>query len=1066
MPAAKPRRAPKKRRLSPLRLDKRLVLFRFLLQQFGVDSFEDLVKHLKDSDAELLDEDNVSQFHHLLAAHFPHTNQGGRAALTADDLRRYDDNIVSHTGAISARRGETIRWKYFQYLALLFTEIYLDRFFDDADALLDQLNRFVSTLNADALRDGPVDSYKPSDLRSLAFWMATGSGKTLLMHVNILQFRHYLARHGRQGEINRTILVTPNEGLSRQHQDEFDRSGLDAELFAKDGSSVFAGHFIEILDIHKLAEASGEKTIAVDAFERNNLVLVDEGHRGAGGVNWKEKRDRLAADGFSFEYSATFGQAIKAANDEDLAQEYARAILFDYSYRFFYADGYGKDYQILNLADDATDTEHLYLIAALLSFYQQLRVYEEQRAALKPYNLERPLWVFVGGSVTQKLGKAEGTDIQRILGFLSRFVQQRDESIGLLNRLLSGDTGLVAYGRDVFAGKFGYVFQTGIAGDRLFADILRRLFNAETNAPLRIEELKGADGELALRLGTAEPFGVINIGDAHGLAKLLENDDRFHVVESEFAPSVFARLAEPESRVDLLIGSKKFTEGWNSFRVSSLGLMNVGKSEGSQIIQLFGRGVRLRGRDGTLKRSRHLVGDQPPDALRYLETLSVYGLHADYMTQFKQFLEEEGLPVNDNVEEIVLPVDKFLPDAPLKTIRLRDDLSFQRDGPLVTLELPTPRFPQQPIPLDYTPKLQVMVSQGLAGADPTAVDQDARLLPEHVAFLNLDALYFALVRYKEERSWSNLTVQRHIVGQILADDGWYSLTAPKAALSFDGPEPLRRIPIWQEIALSLLKKYVERFYKHAREKFEAPLRMYAPLQENDPNFIPEYQIAAPSDSPFLSHLRKIKDELVAGTFTGCEFGNLNALAWDRHLYKPLLYLGSKDIEIKPVPLNEGERDFVIDLRSYYASNLAFFADKELYLLRNLSSGKGVGFFEAGNFYPDFILWLLIGDRQYITFIDPKGIRQLGPNDTKILFSQTIKDIEAQLGDPDVILDSYIVSGTRRRALASWGLSDQQFRDRHVLFRLDDPTTYIETMLQMILTNNTSVPAVAGAGDVD
>lgn len=1064
MPAPKTRRAPK-RRLSPLRLDQRLVLFRYLLRQFGVDSLEELAKYLKDPDAELLDEDNVSRFHHLLAAHFPHISQGGQSTLTTDDLRRYDDNIVSHTLAISARRGETIRWKYFQYLALLFAEIYLDRFFGNADGLLDQLNQFVAPLNANALREGPVDSYAPRDLRSLAFWMATGSGKTLLMHVNILQFRHYLARHGRAGEINRTILITPNEGLSRQHLDEFIRSGLDAELFVKDGSSVFAGHFIEILDIHKLAETSGDKTIAVDAFERNNLVLVDEGHRGAGGVNWKEKRDRLATDGFSFEYSATFGQAIKAANDEELAQEYARAILFDYSYRFFYADGYGKDYQILNLADDAADSEHLYLTASLLSFYQQLRIYEEHRAALKPYNLERPLWVFVGGSVTQTVNNA-GTDIQRILGFLSRFVRRRDESIGLLNRLLSGATGLVANGRDVFAGKFGYLADTGLRGDRLFDDILRRLFNAATTADLRIEELKGADGELSLRLGNAEPFGVINIGDAHGLAKLLENDDRFHVAETEFASSVFARLADPDSRINILIGSRKFTEGWNSFRVSSLGLMNVGKSEGSQIIQLFGRGVRLRGRDGSLKRSSAVPGPRPPDELRYLETLSVCGLRADYMAQFKQFLEEEGLPVNDNVEEIVLPVVKFLPDAPLKTIRVRDNLSFLRDGPVVTLALPTAAFPKQPIPLDYTPKLQIMVSQGLASPDLTAVNQDAWLRPDHVAFLDHNALYFALVRYKEERGWSNLVIQPQIVRQLVADRSWYTLTAPAAALSFEGPEPLRRIRLWQEIALSLLKKYVDRFYKHAREAYEAPLRVYAPLQADDPNLIGEYQVSASSDSPFLAHLRRIASELAAGTFTECQFGTLSALEWDRHLYKPLLYLGSKDIDVKPVPLNEGERDFVLALRNSYLGNQEFFLDKELYLLRNLSSGKGVGFFEAGNFYPDFILWLLIGERQYITFVDPKGIRQLGPDDPKILFSQTIKVIEAQLGDPDVTLDAYIVSGTRRRDLASWGLTDQQFRDRHVLFRLDDPA-YIETMLNMILTDERpSVVASAGVNAQD
>ena len=37
-------------------------------------------------------------------------------------------------------------------------------------------------------------------------------------------------------------------------------------------------------------------------------------------------------------------------------------------------------------------------------------------------------------------------------------------------------------------------------------------------------------------------------------------------------------------------------EGWNSWRVSNMGLLNIGRNEGSEIIQLFGRGVRLRGR--------------------------------------------------------------------------------------------------------------------------------------------------------------------------------------------------------------------------------------------------------------------------------------------------------------------------------------------------------------------------------------------------------------------------------------------------------------------------------------
>lgn len=78
----------------------------------------------------------------------------------------------------------------------------------------------------------------------------------------------------------------------------------------------------------------GDKTVAVDAFEGNNLVLIDEGHRGvAAGEEgaWMRFRNALCEQGFSFESSATFGQAVKG--NKALTEPYAKSILFDYSYR-------------------------------------------------------------------------------------------------------------------------------------------------------------------------------------------------------------------------------------------------------------------------------------------------------------------------------------------------------------------------------------------------------------------------------------------------------------------------------------------------------------------------------------------------------------------------------------------------------------------------------------------------------------------------------------------------------------------------------------------------------------
>ena len=45
------------------------------------------------------------------------------------------------------------------------------------------------------------------------------------------------------------------------------------------------------------------------------------------------------------------------------------------------------------------------------------------------------------------------------------------------------------------------------------------------------------------------------------------------------------------------------------------------------------------------------------------------------------------------------------------------------------------------------------------------------------------------------------------------------------------------------------------------------------------------------------------------------------------------------------------------------------------------------------------------------FVDPKGIRNLGPTDPKVQFHETIKEIEQRLGDATVRLQSFIVSNT-------------------------------------------------------
>lgn len=1060
----------------------KLVLNQWVLIQFGVKQFEDLAEPLRHEALEGLDEHNVCRFHHRLTSELFNNTR-----MSTEALLRYDQNIVGHTLRINDRRrahGEDpIAWKYFQYLSLLFTEIYLERIFDDPAGLLGELNGVIATFNEGKDESQRIETFDVkadawTQLNKLSFWMATGSGKTFLMHVHMRQYLHYLERSGRRRELNRILLLTPNEGLSQQHLREFTTAGIPAELFVKDGGGLFAGTRVEILEVTRLRDEMGEKTIAVEAFEGNNLVLVDEGHRGTSGGGdgaWMRFRNALCAKGFSFEYSATFGQAVKGK--AGLTDLYAKNILCDYSYRYFHRDGFGKDYQILNL-DETTQRDHreLYLVACLLAFFQQLRLFRDQEAELAPFQIEKPLWIFVGSSVTA-YSAHEASDIVEILQFVARYVKDRSGSVGRIERVLNH--GLVTDdGSNLFAGRFAYLHMCGLNAAQVFDESLALLFNAPTGGQLHIENLKGVSGEIALRIGAdSDPFGVINVGDDVKLVKLCR-EHGLSTADREFSGSLFHEINDPQSPVNVLIGSKKFTEGWSSWRVSTMGLMNVGKSEGAQIIQLFGRGVRLKGFETSLKRSGRVRLPEHvarPKFIGVLETLGIFGIHADYMAQFREFLKDERLPVTTEQESILLPIIKNLGTQPLKMIRLKRTIrvdgtdwntdkidAFRRIGPVPTVRRPdraadptTEYLEANKVVLDWYPKIRSMESDGVPGSQSEAEKHQARLTREHLAFLDLDALYFELERFKAERGWFNLNLPRETLGDLLADHSWYELFIPSDEMQIGSFAHVRR---WQDIALALLKKYVDRYYAFRRREWEMRHLEYRVLDGDDPNFIgvretPSegyYEVLVDqSRQDIVAKLNELRAAIVSGQMKSFDFQGIKAIWFGRHVYQPLLYLDSKVVEISPAPLNKGERRFVEDLSAFHSTHTSYFATRELYLLRNQSRGKGIGFFEAGNFHPDFILWLLVDGKQHVIFVDPKGLRQIGKTDPKIRFHKTIKEIEERLGDTSVRLESFIVATTDGRALERlWDTTKSTLKDSHIVFQ-EDRESYVRDILTTV-----------------
>ena len=1088
------------------------VLFQWALSKLGVRDLKQFKERFQISpdSAEGIDErTGLHRFFEAIAGVLPKVNDAN--VVPVDRLRAFEQNILEHTQSINTARlrhnQPRIDWKYHQYLALLFTELFLDQYFDDARALRDEINARIAEHNGEAIEPDQVAAFPTEpvgdddadprrQLARLAFWCATGSGKTLLMHVHVRQFRQYHQRAFSAGtwpKLDQIILVTPNDGLSAQHATEFTQSGFDVVTVGEQGvDGLFAAQAqraIKVLSIHKFQDDHGKATVATEAFEGCNLVLVDEGHRGAGrgeDGKWLSRRDQLAKGGFCIEYSATFKEAI--GNDEAMKNRYARSVLFDYAYRSFYRDGYGKDFTILNLEDD--DKQRRYLTAAVLLFYQQMQVWMDGGDAMKPFQIDKPLWVFVGHTVTG--GKVSSTDdkesvsdVVKVLLFLKAFLAAPAEAVALIKSLL--EEGFKDQnGRDLLAHRLPHI---DVSGDKaalaqsLHDGILRDVFHAPGGGVLAVQMLRGATGELALKVGEAEPFGVVNVGEPGAVAEACAAKGVVRLEDDANRSSLFQGINRDDSPVNLLVGSRKFTEGWNSWRVSSIGLMRMGKSEGTQIIQLFGRGVRLRGYRMSLRRSSVLADKPaPPRNLRQVETLQVFGVKATYMNTFRDWIFSE-VPEAQEKQVWDIPVVKTLPERKLKTLRLRAEIdgetvergqAFRKLGPLVRLRPPHETAPEDAWLRHHRTKLNWLPRiRGIAGANQqiTAAIGQAADLPRQTlkavpTFLfDLDGLLFGLEAFKATRGLDRLHVDLAAVAAMLARDDWYELLATADDMRLDRYENRSH---WQRMAQQLLNAYAERFYRYIRGRWEAPYLEVAELAPDDPNPVDGYSIETTDlvqtaeqieqIATFIEGLKTALGQNLLATWSQWS-GRWRTVPFGGHLYQPLLHVGKNaEIRISPVALDKWEAEFVQDLATWCMANRG----REVYLLRN-QAVTGLGFFQAANFFPDFLLWVQDGDRQHLAFVDPKGLHHFDPSDPKVQFATRdvprLQQIVEQQA-PELQLHAFILSNTPFASLgwsrgAGQVMTKAEVEQLGVLFQVDDAGTYLESMMATILSGTST-----------
>lgn len=192
-----------------------------------------------------------------------------------------------------------------------------------------------------------------------------------------------------------------------------------------------------------------------------------------------------------------------------------------------------------------------------------------------------------------------------------------------------------------------------------------------------------------------------------------------------------------------------------------------------------------------------------------------------------------------------------------------------------------------------------------------------------------------------------------------------------------------------------------------------------------------------------------------------------AICFDRHLYYPLLALEDKDavpLKLRPLAFDApSEWEFVRHLEAFYNSpeGKEAIGSRSLYLLRNAArEEKGLSFALAGNFYPDFLLWLVDDDsgKQWLTFVDPKGLRHLDLSDPKLGLYKEVKALEetlaeqAKAGEAPLVLNAFVLSRTKFADLLNGGdqAKKADLKSRNVLFMEDGGSTYLKELFQVLV----------------
>ena len=550
------------------------------------------------------------------------------------------DHIENYYKKIMPDEFHEFRW--YQYSTLLFTYVFLSLTKDQTfkEYYLQYIDQTILT------KAGEIDIAKlvSYQFNRLGYWMATGSGKTLLMYAIVYMYCKLFSP-----DTNTFYILVPSDELRKQHT-QFIRYFSEWWLGHIGSGTVVDFEAIPLFGDHqvrgKLTTISGAKNAQLSS---NSVLMIDEAHKGASKSDWaieSLKNQYIAQDNtMLFEFSATFQEAFKSEkkieSKENLLDYYHFSGIYKYNLFDFNADGFGKDYivQAVKKTEEKESLDKRRLVCdALINFALQLKGYKELE---KQTTLWSQQWI---KKDTYLQRRNDGLRVYKPL-FLGLSRKLDDKPTTAWGK--QSETTLTAILRSI-----GYIFShldefaeqvqsTGWTARLEMSEFVSLLTGQEyrenSSIWLQIRYDKQND-EIKLRLG--KHIMIINTWQNAKIAERLKEDEE---LSTSFAYQDFMQSQKLFDQVDkkedllFLFGSRKFIEGWDSRRPSTILLFKMWGTSTVVATQILGRWLRLYGVDGDGYRHLNYTNQSLKNKkLEYLEQIAMFGYNID---EFEKFIE-------------------------------------------------------------------------------------------------------------------------------------------------------------------------------------------------------------------------------------------------------------------------------------------------------------------------------------------------------------------------------------------------------------------------------------------